>query len=104
MIAWSDLNNTSYQYHRVKDETIYLLSGFMDFEIELEGKKDVRRLLPGDCFLVSPGTRHRMVATESCDVLEVSTPELNDVVRLEDRYGRIRLDNHQGSHELLGRL
>ena len=45
-------------------------------------------LLPGDSFHIRPGTIHRMIAEETCDVLEVSTPELDDVVRLEDRYGR----------------
>ncbi len=57
-----------------------------------------RRLFP--CL---PSYKHRMVVTEGYDVLEVSTLELSDVDRLENRYGRIRLDNHQGSHELLGR-
>ena len=45
-----------------------------------------------------------MVVTEGYDVLEVSTLELSDVVCLEDRYGRIKLNNHQGSNELLGRI
>ena len=43
---------------------------------------------PGEAIHVSPTTVHRMTAIEDCDVFEVSTPELNDVVRLEDRYGR----------------
>ena len=45
-------------------------------------------VLPGQRFHVTPGTVHRMTAIEDCDVIEVSTPELDDVVRLEDRYGR----------------
>jgi quercetin dioxygenase-like cupin family protein len=45
-------------------------------------------VLPGERFHVTPGTVHRMTAIEDCDVIEVSTPELDDVVRLEDRYGR----------------
>ena len=44
---------------------------------------------PGDSVHVTPQTVHRMTAIEDCDVLEVSTPELDDVVRLEDRYGRV---------------
>jgi quercetin dioxygenase-like cupin family protein len=44
-------------------------------------------VLPGERFHVTPGTVHRMTAIEDCDVIEVSTPELDDVVRLEDRYG-----------------
>jgi mannose-6-phosphate isomerase len=78
----------SYQYHRVKDETIRLLSGLMDMDLETDGTKSKIRLNPGDCLHIVPGMKHRMTAVEDCDVLEVSTPELDDVVRLEDRYGR----------------
>ena len=78
----------SYQYHRVKDETIQLLRGAMELEIGDETKKESLRLAPGECFHITAGMRHRMAAVEDCDVLEVSTPELGDVVRLEDRYGR----------------
>ena len=51
---------------------------------------DLRRveMKPGDVFHIPPGTLHRMTGLEDCDILEVSTPELEDVVRLEDRYGR----------------
>jgi mannose-6-phosphate isomerase len=48
----------------------------------------VHRLHPGQTVHITPGTRHRMVAVEDCDIFEVSTPEVDDVVRLEDRYGR----------------
>lgn len=78
----------SYQYHRVKDETIRLLSGVLEMDIEMNGKRDRLRLAPGECLHIVPGMKHRMIAVEDCDVLEVSTPELDDVVRLEDRYGR----------------
>jgi mannose-6-phosphate isomerase len=78
----------SYQYHRVKDETIRLLSGLMDMDLETNGIESKMRLNPGDCLHIVPGMKHRMIAVEDCDVLEVSTPELDDVVRLEDRYGR----------------
>src|SRR5918995_890358 len=78
----------SYQYHRVKDETIRLLSGAMDMDLETNGVKAKISLKPGDCLHITPGMKHRMIAVEDCDVLEVSTPELDDVVRLEDRYGR----------------
>ncbi len=79
----------SYQYHRRKDETIHLLAGRLQLEVA-EGDEPARVLVlePGACFHVHPGLRHRMVALETCDVLEASTPELDDVVRLEDRYGR----------------
>jgi quercetin dioxygenase-like cupin family protein len=78
----------SYQYHRVKDETIRLLAGVLEMDIEMNGRQDKLRLAPGECLHIVPGMKHRMTAVEDCDVLEVSTPELDDVVRLEDRYGR----------------
>ena len=78
----------SYQYHCVKDETIQLLSGAMDMDLETNGVRTKLSLKPGDCLHIIPGMKHRMIAVEICDVLEVSTPELDDVVRLEDRYGR----------------
>ena len=79
----------SLQYHRVKEETIRILAGAIDLEVG-EGDEPRRtvRLNPGDAWHIPPGTRHRMVAREDTDILEVSTPELDDVVRLEDRYGR----------------
>ncbi len=79
----------SYQYHRVKDETIYLMGGLMELEIGDERRRETQRLEPGVSLHIAPGTRHRMTALEDCEVLEVSTPELEDVVRLEDRYGRV---------------
>ena len=78
----------SYQYHVVKDETIRLLSGVLEMDIEYKGERQKLRLAPGECLHIVPGMWHRMIAIEDCDVLEVSTPELDDVVRLEDRYGR----------------
>lgn len=78
----------SYQYHNVKDETIYLLHGLLELEVGTEDARSKRTLAPGESFHITPGTRHRMLALEECDVLEASTPELDDVVRLEDRYGR----------------
>jgi mannose-6-phosphate isomerase len=80
----------SYQFHRIKDETIRLLSGLMEMDLETDGAKTRITLKPGDCLHIVPGMKHRMTAVDDCDVLEVSTPELDDVVRLEDRYGRVR--------------
>ena len=80
----------SVQYHNRKDETIYLLSGAIVYRIGKDGGEvleDVKLGL-GDAFRVTPGTIHQMVAVTDCDVLEVSTPELDDVVRLSDKYGR----------------
>jgi mannose-6-phosphate isomerase-like protein (cupin superfamily) len=78
----------SYQYHRIKDETVRLISGLMEMDLETNGVRSNTRLKPGDCLHIPPGMKHRMIAVEDCDVFEVSTPELDDVVRLEDRYGR----------------
>jgi mannose-6-phosphate isomerase len=79
----------SYQYHRIKDESIRLLEGTLELDVEVNGTRQTLKLEPGDCFHITPRTKHRMIAIEDCDVLEVSTPELDDVVRLEDRYGRV---------------
>ncbi|MBN23005.1 MAG: cupin [Bdellovibrionaceae bacterium] len=79
----------SLQYHEVKEETIYLLSGKMLFLFEDEkGQMQEVELLPGEAHHIPTGRKHRMIATETCDVAEVSTPHLDDVVRLEDGYGR----------------
>ena len=78
----------SLQYHNKKDETILLWSGKLLFEIQQDGELQKLEVKPGERFHVTPGTVHRMTAIEDCDVVEVSTPELDDVVRIEDRYGR----------------
>jgi quercetin dioxygenase-like cupin family protein len=78
----------SLQYHRVKDETIFLWSGKIMFEIEEDGQLVSREMLPGESVHVTPPTVHRMTAIEDSDIMEVSTPELDDVVRLKDLYGR----------------
>jgi mannose-6-phosphate isomerase len=79
----------SLQYHRKKDETVMVWSGRMTFEHFAEGEQpQFKELGPGEAFHVTPGLRHRMIAVEDTDVFEVSTTELDDVVRLEDAYGR----------------
>jgi mannose-6-phosphate isomerase-like protein (cupin superfamily) len=79
----------SLQYHNRKDETIYLHSGRLLFEIGEQGRALAsREMRPGDRVHITPRTVHRMTALEDSDIFEVSTPELDDVVRLEDRYGR----------------
>jgi mannose-6-phosphate isomerase-like protein (cupin superfamily) len=79
----------SLQYHRCKEETIRVLAGRVRLETANEGgERNDQVLEPGDGAHIPPGLRHRMEALEDCDVLEVSTPELDDVVRLQDRYGR----------------
>ena len=78
----------SLQYHNFKEETIYLHAGEMLFTVEEDGQLVTKTLRPGDDYHIRPGVRHRMEAVEDCQVFEVSTTELDDVVRLEDAYGR----------------
>ena len=78
----------SLQYHRYKDETIYVISGKLELVIEDRGSLSTRRLGPGEGCHIAAGVRHRMIAGTDCHVAEASTPELDDVVRLEDAYGR----------------
>ena len=78
----------SVQYHNHKDETVYLLSGEMKYWVKLGDELEDVRLSQGDAFRITPGTVHYMEAITDCDILEASTPELDDVVRLQDRYGR----------------
>jgi mannose-6-phosphate isomerase-like protein (cupin superfamily) len=78
----------SLQYHNQKEETLYVLSGELKLTIESNGDRRELALRAGEAFHIPPGLIHRMEAVEDTDVAEVSTPELDDVVRLEDRYGR----------------
>ena len=80
----------SVQYHERKDETVYLLSGELIYWVKLDGSEELQdmKLRPGESFRITPGTIHYMEAVSDCDVLEASTPELDDVVRIKDRYGR----------------
>lgn len=79
----------SFQYHRQKVETVRILDGEMDLEVEHPGeKRHVLRLKPGDSYHIPNGVKHRMMAVTDCILVEVSTPHLDDVVRLEDDYGR----------------
>ena len=77
-------HSLSLQKHVVKHETLFLLSGRMAFTRD----GDVFEWTPGTAIEIPPDTVHRMEAIEDSVILEVSTPELDDVVRLEDRYGR----------------
>ena len=78
----------SVQYHNKKDETAYLLNGELIYRVKLGDKLEDMRLTRGQSFRITPGTVHQMEAVTDCDVLEASTSELDDVVRLQDRYGR----------------
>jgi len=79
----------SLQYHQRKDETLCVLSGTLALDVgDDEQALRTITLQPGESIHMWPGRRHRLTARTACDVLEVSTPELDDVVRLSDRYGR----------------
>ena len=78
----------SRQYHVKKDESFLVESGEMDLEVGDGADRRVIRMVARDSFHCPPKTIHRMVAVTDVDVIEVSTPELDDVVRLEDAYGR----------------
>ncbi len=80
----------SIQYHEWKDETVYLLRGEMKYWVQLPGDTELRdqRLVAGQSFRITPHTIHSIEAVTDIDVLEASTPELDDVVRINDRYGR----------------
>ena len=79
----------SLQYHQQKDETLLLVKGIMDLELEDDqGQMHTHRLTPGMVRRIVPGRKHRMIAVDDCEFFEVSSPEIDDVVRLEDKYGR----------------
>jgi mannose-6-phosphate isomerase len=79
----------SLQYHEVKDESWYVESGRASLELGSVGDSlEAREIGPGDCFHFPPGTIHRLRALEDTLIVEVSTPDLTDVVRLADDYGR----------------
>ena len=79
----------SLQYHERKDEYQYVVKGCVDIELGgPDGVLTTHRMSAGDTLHITPGTRHRITAVEDTDIFEVSTPEIEDVVRLSDRSGR----------------
>ena len=80
----------SLQFHRMKDESWYVQDGRAELELGETGEKLLDRevITPGDAFRFPPGTVHRIRALEDTTIVEVSTAHLDDVVRLEDAYGR----------------
>jgi mannose-6-phosphate isomerase len=78
----------SLQYHEIKEETLFVVAGVLRLTIEEGGDRRELMLRGGEAFHIPPRMIHRMEALEDTDVAEVSTPEIDDVVRLEDRYGR----------------
>lgn len=82
-------HSLSLQYHEVKDESWLVQQGRASLELgEVGGTLEATEIGPDDCFRYRPGTVHRVTALEDTLIVEVSTPHLDDVVRLEDRYGR----------------
>jgi len=85
----NDGHSLSLQYHEQKEETIAVQSGCLRVEIGLhEDALETFDLEPGEAIHLLPGVRHRVTAIGDTVMLEASTTELHDVVRLEDRYGR----------------
>ena len=79
----------SLQYHEVKDEAWLVQRGRAFLELgEVGGSLETIEISEGDAFRYRPGTVHRVTAIEDTLIVEVSTPHLDDVVRIEDRYGR----------------
>jgi mannose-6-phosphate isomerase len=87
-------HSLSLQFHRRKHESLYIQSGRakLEFGEPGEGALIEEIVSAGAAFRLPPGTVHRITALEDTTVLEVSTPHLDDVVRLEDRYGRAPVD------------
>ena len=80
----------SLQYHERKEESWYVQEGHAELELSALGdaEREVVEIGPGDCFHFAPRTVHRVRALEDTLIVEVSTPDIDDVVRLEDAYGR----------------
>jgi len=83
-------HSLSLQFHKLKDESWYVQDGRAELELADAGQAVLLSEIvsAGAAFRFRPGTVHRVTALEDTTILEVSTPELDDVVRLEDRYGR----------------
>ena len=89
LIHINEGHRLSLQYHVEKDESIYILSGVLDLVLENpQGGLETIRLEAGMSARIRPGFRHRFVAVETVELVEVSSPEIDDVVRVEDGYGR----------------
>lgn len=82
----------SLQYHEMKEETLLVIRGKIKLTVRNGSEERIVIMETGDAFHIPPRLIHRMEAIEDTDMAEVSTPELDDVVRLEDRYGRVAKD------------
>lgn len=83
-------HSLSLQFHKVKDESWYVLSGRAELQLGAPGERMLESEIvgPGTAFHFPAGTVHRLSGIEDTRIIEVSTPQLDDVVRLEDNYGR----------------
>ncbi len=89
IIVVNEGTRSSLQYHEKKHEHIFVDSGKLQIEWENDSGEMVTLLLkPGDVVENKPGRKHRVTAIETTRLIEVSTPELDDVVRVEDDYNR----------------
>jgi mannose-6-phosphate isomerase-like protein (cupin superfamily) len=81
----------SLQYHKIKDETIMVLTGTLQLDVG-PTKNDLKTIImhPGQTYWIQPGVVHRMSGVTDVEVVEVSTSEILDVVRLEDDFGRVK--------------
>ncbi len=87
----------SLQLHRRKDEAFYVQEGTLELVLGRGDSETVLRMGPGESQRVPPGTVHRFRAVTDCLLFEVSTPDLEDVVRLEDDFGRAAASDDPGS-------
>lgn len=89
VIAITAGRRLSLQFHERKEESVYVMAGVLRLHLEdASGTIQVSDLGPGEHRHIATGRRHRFEALEDCELIEVSTTELDDVVRLEDDYGR----------------
>ena len=82
----------SLQYHEKKIETVYVKEGMLDVVLKIQDDLYTQTLLPGQSYHIPTGTIHRFCCGKDCEfveIVEVSTPELDDVIRLQDEYGRV---------------
>lgn len=76
---------TSYQYHREKEETFIVIGG--EGIVHIEGEDHI--IKSGDVLTIHPKKKHTTIAIKNLSIIEISSPEINDVVRLSDKYGRV---------------
>ena len=80
---------TSFQYHKRKLESSYVVSGRLEVSLENEtGKIEILLMNPGDSYTVQPLRKHRVMALEDSVYIETSTPEVDDIIRIQDNYSR----------------